>query len=74
MKYRCIVCGYIYDPEENDGVVENSIDEIIALLDTSNKVLDLLSKNQNGWKMDGDTIVFNSESLSNEYDNLVNSL
>ena len=60
--------------EENDGVVENSIDEIIALLDTSNKVLDLLSKNQNGWKMDGDTIVFNSESLSNEYDNLVNSL
>jgi N-acyl homoserine lactone hydrolase len=19
-KYRCIVCGYIYDPEENDGV------------------------------------------------------
>ncbi len=20
MKYKCIVCGYIYDPAENDGV------------------------------------------------------
>ncbi len=27
MKYKCIVCGYIYDPEENDGVAFEDLPE-----------------------------------------------
>ena len=26
-KYRCIVCGYIYDPAENDGVAFKDLPE-----------------------------------------------
>lgn len=27
MKYRCIICGHIYDPEENDGVAFEDLPE-----------------------------------------------
>lgn len=59
---------------KSDGVVENSIDDIISILNTSEKVLNLLSQNQDSWEIEGENIVFNSESLSNQYDELVNSL
>ena len=58
----------------NDGVVESSIDEIIAILNTSEKILNLLSENQNDWEIEGENIVFSNDSLSNEYDELINSL
>lgn len=57
-----------------DTTVQNSIDEVITILNTSEKVLNLLSENQNNWEIDGENISFNSESLSNEYDSLINSL
>ena len=58
----------------NDGVVESSIDEIIAILNTSEKILNLLSENQNDWEIEGENIVFSNDNLSNEYDELINSL
>ena len=27
MKYRCIICGHIYDPAENDGVAFEDLPE-----------------------------------------------
>lgn len=57
-----------------DTTVQDSIDEIIKLLNTSEKVLNLLSENQNSWEIDGENIVFNNENLSNQYDELINSL
>ena len=57
-----------------DTTVQNSIDEVITILNTSEEVLNLLSENQNSWEIEGEKIVFNSESLSNEYDELINSL
>ena len=54
--------------------VQNSIDEVITILNTSEEVLNLLSENQNSWEIDGENISFNSESLSNQYDELVKSL
>lgn len=57
-----------------DTTVQNSIDEVITILNTSEEVLNLLSENQNNWEIDGENISFNSESLSNEYDSLINSL
>ncbi len=26
-RYLCVICGYIYDPEENDGVAFEDLDE-----------------------------------------------
>lgn len=60
--------------EASDGEVERSIDEIIKVLDISEQVLNLLSENQNAWEIEGENIVFNSESLSNQYDELINQL
>ena len=57
-----------------DTTVQNSIDEVITILNTSEEVLNLLSENQNSWEIDGENISFNSESLSNQYDELVKSL
>ena len=57
-----------------DTTVQNSIDEVITILNTSEEVLNLLSENQNSWEIDGEKISFNNESLSNEYDELINSL
>ena len=57
-----------------DTTVQNSIDEVITILNTSEEVLNLLSENQNNWEIDEENISFNNESLSNQYDELVNSL
>ena len=57
-----------------DTTVQTSIDEVITILNTSEEVLNLLSENQNSWEIDGENISFNSESLSNQYDELVKSL
>lgn len=57
-----------------DTTVQDSIDEVITILNTSEEVLNLLSENQDSWEINGENISFNSESLSNQYDELVNSL
>ena len=57
-----------------DTTVEDSIDEIISLLDTSEKALNLLSNNQNAWNVEGDNIVFSNGSIGNQYDELINSI
>lgn len=57
-----------------DKTIENSIDEIIEILNISEQVIILLSENPNSWEIQGDNIVFNNDSLSNEYDNLLNQL
>ena len=54
--------------------VQDSIDEVIRILNTSEEVLNLLSENKSAWEIDGENISFNNESLSNEYDELINSL
>ena len=57
-----------------DTTVQDSIDEVIGILNTTEEVLNLLSENQDSWKIDGENISFNSERLSNQYDELINSL
>ena len=57
-----------------DTTVQDSIDEVIGILNTSEEVLNLLSENQDSWEIDGENISFNNESLSNQYDELINSL
>ena len=54
--------------------VQDSIDEVIGVLNTSEEILNLLSENQNSWEIEGENIVFSNENLSNEYDTLINSL
>ena len=62
------------DSIPKDTTVQDSINEVIRVLNTSEEVLNLLSENQDSWEIDGENIFFNSESLSNQYDELINSL
>ena len=62
------------ETSESDGIVESSIDEVISILNTSEEILNLLSENQDSWEIDGEIIVFSSESLSDEYNELVDAL
>ncbi len=71
--YKQKLIGDIEDGAENN-VVESSIDEVISILNTTEKVLNFLSENPNSWEINGENIVFNSESLSAQYDELINSL
>lgn len=57
-----------------DTTVEDSIEEIISLLNTSEEILNLLSENQTSWTLDGDNIVFTDENIGSQYDTLINSL
>lgn len=66
---------YVGDMDSaKDTTVEDSIDEIISLLDTSEKVLNLLSNNQDTWNVEGDNIVFSNDIIRNQYDELINSI
>ena len=62
------------ETENNDKTVENAIDEIISILNKSEEVINFLIENQNSWEIRGENIVFNSESLSDEYDQLVENV
>ena len=70
----------IYEKEFADEIdsedlsVNDSIDELIQLLNTSEDIFNLLSDNQSSGEIDGDSIVFSNESVGNKYDELVDSI
>lgn len=62
---------------ENDNdseVVENAIDDIIGILDIYEEVINFLVDNQNNWDIEDDTIAFTSESLQNQYNELIDKI
>ena len=59
------------DADFNDKTVENAIDDLISILDSSFDVVQFLSENQTAWQIDGDNIVFANADLSNQYDQLL---
>ena len=60
--------------EENSTEIETSLDEVTRILDIETQVINLLSENKSGWEVQGENIVFNSEELQNQYDELVSQI
>lgn len=60
--------------EENSAEIETSLDEVARILDIETQVINLLSENKSGWEVQGENIVFNSEELQNQYDELVSQI
>ena len=60
--------------EENSTEIETSLDEVTRILDIETQVINLLSENKNDWEIQGENIVFNSEELQNQYDELVSQM
>ena len=67
---------YVGDIEtDNDSdVVDESIDEILNILNIYEEVINLLANNKDEWQIIDENIVFDDTELSNEYDELVNKL
>ena len=62
------------EKEGEDKTVENSINDIIEMLHTSEDVINFLSTNRNSWSIEDDNIVFTKDSLANKYDELISRL
>lgn len=71
--YRNELVGDI-EKEKADKTVENSINEIIDVMNNSEDVIDFLVKNKGKWKIDGEDIVFDNQKLIDEYQELINKI
>lgn len=71
--YRDVFVGDL-ESQANDKTVENSIDEIINILNTYESVLTFLQTNQGNWTVEGETILFSNDELTNQYNQFVSSL
>jgi len=71
--YKNEIIGDI-EKEGEDKTVENSINDVIEMLHTSEDVINFLSTNRNSWSIENDNIVFTKDSLANKYDELISRL
>lgn len=71
--YKDEILGDI-ESENEDKTVENSLDDVINMLDASEKVISFLSENKNSWSLENGHIVFSTDSLSNKYSELTAEL
>ena len=60
--------------EENNAELENSLDEAMRILDAETQIINFLSENKDGWEMQGENIVFNSQTLQNQYNEYINQI
>ncbi len=67
---------YVGDMEtvNEDKTVEESINQIIELLNISEEVINFLSENSGSWNIEDNVIVFDTDELSNKYTELINKL
>ena len=62
------------EEQQGNASIENSINEVILLLKNSEKVIDFLVENSGKWEIKGNSIIFSTTTLSNEYNKLLDSL
>lgn len=60
--------------EEDNSELEASLDEAMSVIDTESQVINFLADNKSGWEIQGENIVFNSEELQNQYDELISQI
>lgn len=71
--YKELAIGDL-EEELNDQTVQNSINEVIELLEKEEVVINFLIKNKNSWYIEGENIVFETDTLVNEYNELISKL
>ena len=60
--------------EESNTELENSLDEMMKLLDVETQIINFLSENKDGWEIQGENIVFSSEELQNQYNEYISQI
>ena len=72
--YKNEINGYISEEEHENKTVEESINDVISLLDTSEKIINFLSDNKDSWTIEDESIVFNTQKLSEEYEKMADEI
>lgn len=62
------------DLEQDREEILGSLTQIKNLFDKQEEIINFLVKNKNSWELEDDTLVFYSESLSEQYDELISEL
>lgn len=57
--------------EKNDKTVEKSINKVIDMLDSCEDVINFLVENKNAWNIEDGSIVFDTDELLDQYNNLL---
>ena len=71
--YRNELVGDI-ESEDVADEVGPAIDEIIAILDKTEQIINFLSEHKDDWQIEDDNIVFTTENLSEQYNTLISEL
>ena len=72
--YKNEINGYISEEEHENKTVEESINDVISLLDTSEKIINFLIDNKDSWTIEDESIVFNTQKLSDEYEKMADEI
>lgn len=60
--------------EQDRKEMKDTLNQLKTLFDKQQEIIDFLVKNKRSWKMEKDNLVFYSQSLSNQYNKLVEEL
>lgn len=60
--------------EQDRKEIKDTLNQLKTLFDKQQEIIDFLVKNKRSWKMEKDSLVFYSQSLSNQYNKLVEEL
>ena len=60
--------------EESNTELENSLDEMMKLLDVETHIINFLSENKDGWEIQGENIIFNNQTLQDQYNEYISQI
>ena len=72
--YNQEIKGYINLEENQNDTVKDAINDVIDVLTVSEKIINFLSENKGSWEIEDNSIVFDTQKLSDEYDKLVSEI
>ena len=60
--------------DEDNAEIENSLNEANQILETETQIINFLSENKGNWEVQEENTVFNSDALTNQYNEYVSQL
>ena len=54
--------------------IEKTVDDFVFRIEKEEEIIDFLVKNKNDWSIKGESINFNSEQLSNQYNEMISEI
>ena len=72
--YRQLLSEDISMPESEKKQLETSIDKVVSLLGTEEEVIEFLIENNGKWRVEGEKVLFDSNSLVVKYNSFLTKL